>query len=226
MRKFSVEFKSIVLCLSDGDHKHFKNSSRTISMPVPLLEVCISECNYHSDRCEFVEKQPEKNPYLMLSMVDLIDLYTNFQAFSPQLKKKDLRLSVYATYYNQISQAFEPFLEPWSLNVEINQKSESHSEDIKIYSPDFLNINVTYGMALNLLQVKSKIQEKLELIKKILETDKMRTEDYTKKPKKRVERMQSAVIVREGDLIPDLNDQFQVMNDDVFNTDLPLTSLI
>jgi hypothetical protein len=68
------------------------------------------------------------------------------------------------------------------------------------------------------------------LIKKILETDKMRTEDYTKKPKKRVERMQSAALVKEGDLVPDLNenmnDQFQIMNDDVFNTDLPLTSLI
>ena len=54
----------------------------------------------------------------------------------------------------------------------------------------------------------------------------MRAEDYTKKPKKRVERMQSAALVKEGDLVPDLNDQFQITNDDVFDADLPLTSLM
>ena len=64
---------------------------------------------------------------------------------------------MYATYYNQLSQAFEPFLEPWTLCIDIDQKSESHLQDIKIYSVDSMNINLTYGMAVNLMEVKTKI---------------------------------------------------------------------
>ena len=137
----------------------------------------------------------------MLSMVDMIDLYTNLQAFRPQFKKMEMAMSIYATYYNQLSQAFEPFLEPWSLTIQINQKSENHSEDIKIFSPDFLNINVTYGMGLNILQVQQKITEKVKFIDKILFEDKNKKEDYASKPKPRDDRLKSAVVTKEDKLI-------------------------
>jgi len=144
--------KALVLCLTDGDHKHF-SSAKTMQLPVPLVELCISELTFSSELCRLVEKQLDRNPFMMMSMHDLIDLYTNLQAFVPPFNKVELQLSLYATYYNQLSQAFEPFLEPWSLNLEINQKSESDRRDIKVFSGDFLNLNITFGMALNILQI-------------------------------------------------------------------------
>lgn len=75
-------------------------------------------------------------------------------------------MRTYATYYNQMSQAFEPFIEPWSLEVIIKQKSKDHLQDIKIFSKDFLNINITYGMAFNITEVKARGLDKMDKIQK------------------------------------------------------------
>ena len=48
-------------------------------------------------------------------------------------------------------------MEPWTLCIDIDQKSENHAEDIKIYSEDLMNMNLTYGMAVNIMEVKTKI---------------------------------------------------------------------
>ena len=97
-----VQVKSLVLCLTDGDHKHFNNAKAT-QLPAPLVELCVSEVELSSELCQMIEKQPERNPYMMLNMHDLIHLYTNLEAFVPPFNKVELQLSLYATYYNQLS---------------------------------------------------------------------------------------------------------------------------
>lgn len=55
---------------------------------------------------------------------DFIERYTKMRVFYPPFNSINLKIQIYATYYNQMSQAFEPFIEPWSLDIEISQKSD------------------------------------------------------------------------------------------------------
>lgn len=50
-----IRVKSIVLSLNDGDFEHFIGKSSTI--PVPLLELCLSEIDLDMKSCIYVEKK-------------------------------------------------------------------------------------------------------------------------------------------------------------------------
>jgi len=59
-----------------------------------------------------------------------------------------------------LSQAFEPFIEPWALDLVITQKEEHSIQDMKLSSKNFLNINLSYGMAVTIRDLKDRILNK------------------------------------------------------------------
>lgn len=96
-----------------------------------------------------------------MTMRDFIQRYATLKAYIPPYSKLEANMKIYATYFNQLSQSFEPFLEPWSINLEISQKDQDGQQDTKIYSSDFVNIILTYGMAMNIMEVKTKLLDKI-----------------------------------------------------------------
>lgn len=66
--------------------------------------------------------------------------------------------SMEATYFNQITQHLEPFIEPWLLSGSILQETKTSLFDIQINSEKFLNLNVTFGMAKTLHSIKQVIE--------------------------------------------------------------------
>jgi hypothetical protein len=54
----------------------------------------------------------------------------------------------------------EPFIEPWTLKVSSVTKFEKSIPEYIIRSNDFLDINLTYGMAVTIREIKARILEK------------------------------------------------------------------
>ena len=70
-------------------------------------------------------KKIENNPYMAFTISEFIQRVNTFKALKPPYNKMNLSFQIYATYYNQMSQAFEPFIEPWSMEIKIEQKKPS-----------------------------------------------------------------------------------------------------
>lgn len=64
-----------------------------------------------------------------------------------------MSLRLEATYFNQLTQYFEPFIEAWTVKQEITQKNKHSPFDVSLKSSDLLNMNVTYGMAASLRNI-------------------------------------------------------------------------
>ena len=71
-------------------------------------------------------------------------------AFEPPYLQINGHVGLEATYFNQMTQQFEPFIEPWKMQASISQTVKNDMFDIKIFSKDLLNLNITYGMALSI----------------------------------------------------------------------------
>ena len=109
-----IEIKSVIFVLSDGDYNNFIGDNP--SPPVPLLEFCLSDFVINQRTCK---AERNKNPFMAMTMSEFIDKYTSLRAVVPPFTTMDVNVKLYATYYNQMSQAFEPFLEPWSISVTV-----------------------------------------------------------------------------------------------------------
>lgn len=81
-------------------------------------------------------------------------------AFIPPYSVQKASLSIYGTYYNQLSQAFEPFIEPWSVKLTIKQEDEKEIQKLNLESNEYLNFNFTYGMAVAIKDIKNRLIEK------------------------------------------------------------------
>lgn len=89
-----------------------------------------------------------------------------------------MSLRLEATYFNQLTQYFEPFIEAWNLKQEIIQKNKDAHFEVFLKSNDLLNINVTYGMAASLRNIQTevndilrRVEEQMRLDDKILQRD-------------------------------------------------------
>jgi hypothetical protein len=83
-------------------------------------------------------------------------------------------LGIYGTYYNQISQAFEPFIEPWDMTCIMKQETEKDSQKYEIKSDKYLDFNLTYGMAVNIKDIKNRVIDKTFKIDEDLQKEKER----------------------------------------------------
>jgi hypothetical protein len=75
-----------------------------------------------------------------------------------------MSLRLEATYFNQLTQYFEPFVEAWQVKQEITQKSKDSMFDVSLKSSDLLNLNVTYGMAASLRNIQNEVNEILRRV--------------------------------------------------------------
>lgn len=55
-------------------------------------------------------------------------------------------------------------MEPWKLQILVKQKSRDHLQVIRITSNEFLNVNITFGMAYNLQMFKVKFLDQFVLL--------------------------------------------------------------
>ena len=69
----------------------------------------------------------------------------------------------------------EPFIEPWSIKVQNIQKFEKSIPEYKIWSNEFLDINLTFGMAVTIREIKARVLEKTFLME-----EQMRKEEKAK----------------------------------------------
>lgn len=148
-----VNARSLIVSVSDGDRENYIGPNA--SAAIPLAEFCVSDLSLSLRNCALVEKQLPRNPYMALKIGEFLDRYSTLKAHVPPFTNLQISMQMYATYHNKVSQAYEPFLEPWSLNIEVKQKQEEDLREIKAYSQDFLNLNITFGLALVLKEFKS-----------------------------------------------------------------------
>ena len=90
MTNTQVKIKSIVLSLSDGDYDHFNGKSKT--MPMPLLEFCLSELSINMKGCDLLEKQMDKNPFMAMTITEFLERYHNGKAFLPPYNKLEVNI--------------------------------------------------------------------------------------------------------------------------------------
>ncbi|CAI2359786.1 unnamed protein product [Moneuplotes crassus] len=76
--------------------------------------------------------------------------------------KVDAALLFEANYYNLDSGSYEPLIEPWTFNAMILQKTSTAPQEIKLSSDEMLNLNLTYGMALAVKRIQTKISQNTE----------------------------------------------------------------
>ena len=55
-------------------------------------------------------------------------------------------------------------MEPWSISVTVKQDSPSSQQDIKIFSGEQMNVNLTFGLAYNIMNAQERVLGKLKKI--------------------------------------------------------------
>ena len=68
-------------------------------------------------------------------------------------------MNVEANYYNMAVSSYEPLIEPWQLSADINQKTPSSTMNIDLKMLQFMNINLTYGMAMALKKMMNRLAQ-------------------------------------------------------------------
>lgn len=76
--------------------------------------------------------------------------------------KVDACIAMESNYFNMESGSYEPLIEPWMFSALVLQKTKNSGMEIKLTSDQMLNINLTYGMALAVMQIMKKISQKAE----------------------------------------------------------------
>ena len=76
--------------------------------------------------------------------------------------KLDAALIFEANYFNMHSGSYEPLIEPWTFNAMVLQKTMYSAQEIKLSSDEMLNLNLTYGMALAIKRIQTKIGQKTD----------------------------------------------------------------
>lgn len=71
-------------------------------------------------------------------------------------------VQIEATYFNQQSLAFEPLLEAWPINLQLTQGTPYSAMNVSVYSKDFLNVNLTFGMALTTAKILDRLDQSLK----------------------------------------------------------------
>jgi hypothetical protein len=73
--------------------------------------------------------------------------------------KLDACLLMESNYFNIDSGSYEPLIEPWMFSAIVLQKTKNSGMDVKLSSEEMLNINLTYGMALAVMQIMKKLNQ-------------------------------------------------------------------
>lgn len=81
-------------------------------------------------------------------------------------------LSLYSTAYNPLSQAFEPFIEPWYVSVSQVQETSEARTVMKVTSKNLLEFNLSAGMLQSIQDFKQRLSEKTLKIDEELEREK------------------------------------------------------
>lgn len=67
-----------------------------------------------------------------------------------------------ARYFNLENGSYEPLIEPWDLEANIKQKDSGSAMIVRVNSGVMLNINLTYGMALAIKQILTRLEQSSE----------------------------------------------------------------
>lgn len=73
--------------------------------------------------------------------------------------KLNASLNLDSNVFNLETAAYEPLIEPYELSAFIKQKSKSSLMEINLNSSKMLNLNLTYGMALAIKKVLSRLDQ-------------------------------------------------------------------
>lgn len=96
--------------------------------------------------------------------------------------KLDAALILESNYFNIDSGSYEPLIEPWTFNAMILQKTLYSPQEIKLSSDEMLNFNLTYGMALAVKRMQTKLT---------LDTDKWEDEHKVEDQKRKTTMMKT-----------------------------------
>jgi hypothetical protein len=176
-----LKISSIVMSQRNGEVDNY--IGKHVQAPLPLLELVLDELSYsmETNKIDFRVNKKEQANGIQTSIAieqyfsQLLNMLTRKQgaptaaaqprrvpdsAFIPPYSVQKASLSIYGTYYNQLSQAFEPFIEPWSVKLTIKQEDEKEIQKLNLESSEYLNFNFTYGMAVAIKDIKNRLIEK------------------------------------------------------------------
>jgi len=97
---------------------------------LPLIELLI-------DKIDFSLNEHKINNAFNVSTHQIEDAYSTLVSEvidTPNLLEINVSFNVQSTYFNQITQVFEPFIEPWRLEIPIFKKEENAVLDISVKS--------------------------------------------------------------------------------------------
>ena len=178
-----MRVESIVLGLSDGEIKNFLGDNKTKSSP--LLKFVIDRFIYYANTTDV--KKDKFNPFMGVP----IERFFYFKKFNPPHHEFGVQMRLFATYYNILSQAYEPFMEPWEMDFVSCQRVKDQGVENKIESKTFLEINLSTGMAFSVKNFQNRLNhsyaklEKLDELRKKAEASKKIKKKYKKKDKDR-----------------------------------------
>lgn len=136
--------------------------------PSPLIEVVLDNIVFYQNMCKV--KQPEINPFMAVPT----ERYFYYDKFQPPYSEFGVQLRTYATYHNILSQAYEPFIEPWEIDFASSQKNKDSIIKNKLVSNTMLEINCTTGMAQSVNSLQTRLNQsfaKIEHLDKIDEVE-------------------------------------------------------
>ena len=149
---------SIVLCMSDGEIHNYLNEHQM--KPSSLIEVVIDNAVAYANICNVY--QNEINPFIGVPT----ERYFFYEHFEPPFQEFGVQLRTYATYFNCLSQAYEPFIEPWDLDLATCQKTHDSALKTKMVSNHLLQINFTTGMIQCLHNIWTRLRKSLVKMEK------------------------------------------------------------
>jgi len=110
----------------------------------------------YSSKANALDKKKIKAPNNEQYIFNLEDLYSLLDGVQVKARysEQNVSMSIYASYFNELSQSYEPFIEPWTMVVETYQETPKDLNNIKVSSQENLEINMTTGLAENIRSIK------------------------------------------------------------------------
>ena len=153
MKQVQVEF-------CDGTLENFVDNTNRISLPLLQLLISKVDLSIREDKVDDTFN-PASRFFDYFACPDIGEE-------KPPLFELMAGMHLESTYFNQITQVFEPFVEPWFIDVLVSKVKPKDLYDIRVKSNKLLNVNVTFGMALSLRNILFEIQDILAEIDKAI----------------------------------------------------------
>ena len=137
---------------------HFELDSFKLALhdDTGLLEYPVLSATFSRLNADVVSTQNKKLNIIQQTL-QMLAIRERTNLFKDPYLKVKAGLKMEANYFNMLVGAYEPLVEPWSLDVNVLQEEESAPLKAYINFPEMININLTFGMAMVLNEFRQRM---------------------------------------------------------------------